>query len=95
MILLLQYFYGYIETPVFVFNALYDSYQAFMIRGLFCLPPDCDDEKMQKFLATKDVSIILILKFHFSELFSSIKIHALNESVISVCACIWAFISEW
>ena len=52
----MQYFYEYIETPVFVLNPFYDSYQISMIKGLFCLPPECSPEKMAKFYENRDVS---------------------------------------
>lgn len=70
-----QYFFEYIETPVFVLNPLYDSYQVYMIKGLFCLPPNCNEEQYEKFIANKDVSEMPTLKVLYVTLHIGIHVN--------------------
>ena len=46
-----QYTYPYIQTPIFVLNSLYDTWQLGNILQLGCNPPDCNNTRMLEFFA--------------------------------------------
>eukprot|EP00118_Oscarella_pearsei_P024870 m.306977 g.306977 ORF g.306977 m.306977 type:complete len:383 (+) comp41795_c0_seq1:77-1225(+) len=50
-----QYTYPHIETPIFVLNSEYDTWQLGNILQLGCVPPHCDTQQMQYFTAWRGI----------------------------------------